>query len=326
MKYLNNYLSFLMESKSISDDCILYQELISTSFFDELNKMLKNEKTYVQSKIFDIDLLSEDFKIEKLKINIILYKYKENVCNAKAILTNSKIENKVLKNTEIKIEVYYNNFDNNFKEEINSVILHELLHCYQFYKQTINNKFRPSSWSIGVTISILRPKLKTDLCKEILDLIYYTLKHEISAKIHQYHYYKKLNKKYNKVFDNIIDLKNWNNKTLLTKDEEDELDIIKKMIYNYIKNSKIDKIEPNRKYIKNLNASLWNEKDNILFLYKLKIYFKDSVNYIEKKIKQIDNREEYKNETISSIFDKKDYMKFYLNEPLIDFFNDYNLI
>ena len=175
-------------------------------------------------EIFNFDKL--DFKIKNLNINIKLYKYKENVCNAICNFNKTNTDNNILNNPAINFEIYYNNIDSDFIEEIESVILHELLHCYQYFNQQSNNKFIPMSWSIGASLIGLRKDIKNNNCKNILDLIYKSLQHEISAQKHQYYFYEKRNKLYPKINNIIKMLEDFNIFKIV--DENDDLNLIKK--------------------------------------------------------------------------------------------------
>ena len=317
-KYLNDYRSFLVESKTISDDSEKYQEIISIEIIPELEKLSTNSDN-IQHKSFNFDF-NNDFKVKNLMINIKLFKYKENVCNAISNFNYAKVENNILVDASINFEIYYSSLDDDFKEEIDSTILHELLHCYQFYNQELGGKFRPYSWSIGTSLIHLRKDIKSDNCKIILDLLYKSLKHEISAQIHHYYFYKKRNKTYNKIFNNIDELKQFKIFNITT--ENDEICLIRTVVYNNIKSLKI-----NNKYKRDLNKSLWNEKNNDMFIIKLRELFLESVEYTERKIKQVDDKiiqllENHNNSSISTIFDRLDYLDFHHYSPIFYLFEE----
>jgi hypothetical protein len=319
MKTLNNYRTFLVESKTISEDSEEYQEKISVDIKKIVNTFLKSKKTIDKSTlIYNFD--NKKFPVKDLKVEIKLFKYKENVCNAVSYFNDSKIENEYLINPVINLEIFILILDEDFKENIDSVILHELLHCYQYYNQETNNKHQPYSWSIGTVISKLRKDIKTEYVTNVLDLLYSSLKHEISAQIHHYYFYKKRNKDYSKIFNIIHKLKEFKIKEL-SKDEIDEIELLKSKVFNFILDLKI-----NKKYKKDLNHSLWKENNNIVFLEKLNDIFIKSSLYIEKKIKQVDSKIELnENDNYSSVptaFDRKDYLDFYYYDPIIDLLKD----
>jgi hypothetical protein len=148
-----------------------------------------------------------------------------------------------------------------------------------------------------------------------------SLRHEISAQIHHYYFYKKRNKNYNKIFEIVEKLNSFNIKEL-SGEELDEIEFIKNKICSFILNLKISK-----KYKKDLNKSIWNEKDNDIFLSKLKDIFSKSAKYIEKKIKQVDSKvilskKLMEKSTIPTAFERKDYLDFYYHDPIIDLFKD----
>ena len=176
MKYILRYENF-NESKGISDSC----EKITNTVWDDIENHIINSKS---SNInFDIDEF--DFKCKNIILNYKITKGDSNTCNAQTILKESKIVDGYLRNIIINIDIISKEFDDEFIYYIKSVILHELLHIFQHYNILYGNKFRPESFSIGSIIPQLRNIVKTKDGTYILDILYHTLSHELSAQIHQ---------------------------------------------------------------------------------------------------------------------------------------------
>ena len=136
----------------------------------------------------------------------------------------------------------------------------------------------------------------------------------------RYYFYKKRNKTYNKIFNNIDELKQFKIFNITT--ENDEICLIRTVVYNNIKSLKI-----NNKYKRDLNKSLWNEKNNDMFIIKLRELFLESVEYTERKIKQVDDKiiqllENHNNSSISTIFDRLDYLDFHHYSPIFYLFEE----
>ena len=188
----SNYANFLRESKSISDSCILFQRKISPEIIDFI-KSNKDDNVY---ESFYFDFISDDFKVKNLKLTIDIINTFEvnNTCNATANFQQSLLIDTILENGEITFKINIIELDEDFIYHIESVILHELLHLFQFYNITLKKKFRPTSWSIGVVLSQLKKKniIKEKYIKQICDNLYISLNHEIAAQLHQYYYFRKI--------------------------------------------------------------------------------------------------------------------------------------
>lgn len=273
-------------------------------------------------KIFNITEI--DFKVKNLMIEYKINKDKNNLCDAISNFKESVIENNYLKNVSILLDIKFNDLNDEFIYYIKSVIFHELLHIYQYYNILSNKKFRTESFSIGSVLPQLRKIVNTDYIKYILDVLYYSLSHEISAQIHQYYLYK-VNKKDYIRLNNIKNILSKFNVKQLTNEEDKELIFIKE----HIKKS-IEFYTKNKNYKNNIEKSIWNENDNIVFLNKLKDLFNKKVKWIDKKVKLINNKiDEEKiiryDQTISlpsnwdehDINDAKEYQKF-IKENLND--------
>lgn len=202
----------------------------------------------------------------------------------------------------------YNIIDDAFLYYIKSVIFHEILHVFQKYNLDINDKFRPESFSIGSIIPQLRDNIKTEYISYILDILYYSLSHELSAQLHQYYIYKINGRKY-KGLDEIKKLLlNFKIKEL-NSEESKELDYIKKHILNVIKY-----FTNNKNYKKDIDSSIWT-KNNDEFLIDLSNIIKYKLKWIDKKIKLINNKKKVDyNETFTYYGDLQDYK--YLNFSL----------
>ena len=192
MKYIIRYENF-NESKGISDSC----EKITNSIWDDIENDIINSKS--SNLKFDIDEL--DFKCKNIILNYKILNGDINTCDAQTILKESEIVDEYLTNLVININIVFKEFDDEFIYYIKSVLLHELLHIFQHYNILSGNKFRPESFSIGSIIPQLRNVVKTKYGSYILDILYYSLSHELSAQIHQYYLYKVNYKYYKRIFD-----------------------------------------------------------------------------------------------------------------------------
>jgi hypothetical protein len=319
MKYILKYQNF-NESKGISDSCetVLYK--IWNLIEDDINNKYSNQI------YFDVD--EQDFKCKNVLLKLNFNKGQQNRCNATSVPKNLKIENNYLINSEINLNIIYKEIDDEFIYYIKSVLFHELLHIFQYYNILSNDKFRPESFSIGSIIPQLREIVNTKYVNYLLDILYYSLSHELSAQLHQYYFYKLKHKDYKKLIEIKDMLSNFVIKTL-TEDESKEINLIKNHIINSIKF-----FTNNKKYLKNVNKSLWIDIDNISFLNKLKVIIDSKLEWLNKKIKLIDSKyEDSKNityhETIISLphdfemydIDKRqDFIKENLNNcQIIDF-------
>lgn len=264
MDYIVKYENF-NEPRGISNSC----EKITNSIWLEIESDIVNSINFSKKFTF----IEEDFKIENIEINFKFNKNKYNLCNA---ITNMNLN-------KIDFNVEYHDIDEPFLYYIKSVVLHEIVHVFQNYNLNKNNKFRPESFSIGSIIPQLRKNINTKYVSSILDVLYYSLSHELSAQLHQYYIYRMDGKKYSRL-DYIKDLlSNFKLKDLDT-DEEKELDYIKKHILNSIKY-----FTTNKNYKKKIEKSIWN-KNNKEFLSELLHLVKNKIKWIDKKIKLIDTK------------------------------------
>lgn len=296
MKYIVRRENF-NESRGISDSC----EMITNLIWDDIEEDISNFTNISKKFTFTKD----DFKVKDIQIDFVLNKYKENLCSAITNLKDSTIEDNYLKFTKIVFNVKYNIIDDSFLYYIKSVIFHEILHVFQYYNLKINDKFRPESFSIGSIIPQIRNHIETKYISYILDILYYSLSHELSAQLHQYYIYKIDNKEYKRLDDIKNLLSNFKIKNLDTK-EENELDYIKYHILNSIKY-----FTTNDNYKKDISKSLWT-KNNVEFFNDLSNIIKYKVKWIDKKIKLIDSKSKVNyNEIFTYYGDLKDYK--YLN-------------
>lgn len=263
------------ESKGISDSCelVLY----------EIWKEIKNKIPSQELNSFKLDINKDDFKVKDLTINCKFSPSPENNCYGITHLKESSIKNNYLINSYIELDIKVNNIDDEFIYYIKSVLLHELLHLFQHYNLTSNNKFRPESFSIGSILPQLRPIVKTEYGNYILDILYFSLSHELSAQLHQYYMYRLSNKKYKKIF-HIRDVLNKFITKKLDINEYKELEMIK----NHI--SKSIKYFSNKKYMKNVRKSLWDFNNIDDFIAELSNIMKYKFQWIDKKIKLIDGK------------------------------------
>lgn len=275
MKYIVRYENF-NESKGISDSC----EKITNSIWNDIEDDIINSKS--SNLKFDIDEL--DFKSKNIILNYKISNGDINTCDAQTILKESKIVDEYLTNVVININIICKEFDDEFIYYIKSVLLHELLHIFQHYNILSGNKFRPESFSIGSIIPQLRNVVKTKYGSYILDILYYSLSHEISAQIHQYYLYKVNNKYYKRIFD-IRDLIDGFKTKKLEKDEESDLVLMKKHIVG-----SIDYFTSNKNYKYDIDNSIWNESNIYIFLNKFKKLLEYKVKWINKKINLVDKK------------------------------------
>jgi hypothetical protein len=317
MDYILNYINF-NESKGISDSC----ELVLYDIWKEIKQNITSQ----ESNSFKLNIDKEDFKIKDL---IIKYKFSpssENNCYGTTHLKDSSIENNYLINSYIELDLKVNNLDNEFIYYIKSVLLHELLHLFQHYNIKIKNKFRPESFSIGSILPQLRPLVKTKYGNYILDIIYFSLSHELSAQLHQYYMYRLSNKEYKKIFKIRDSLNNFIPKEM-DSIESKEIEMIK----NHI--SKSIKYFSSKKYIKNVKKSLWDFNDVIDFINELSDIVKYKVKWIDKKIKLIDSKTDNISEnnirydiTISLPTNWEDHDKFEIQRFIKNNLNDCKIV
>jgi hypothetical protein len=288
----NDVVYFLLESRGISDITIQYHNTIKQDIIKFIYSC-KNDNNisypyYKKLTQFEYSFSNDKFKIDKIYLNIHLNRYKENQTYANIDVKKSKLIDGKLNDCLINIYIYFNDLNDEFIFKINNVILHELVHLYEHYNILINKKFRPYSWSIGSIYNQLRDNYKNKDVLNILHLLYYSLKHEISSQLHQYYDYKLNGKEYSNIFEIINKLKNFkvdiiNDNFIL------ELNDIRYHIYNSIKF-----YSNNKYYIKDLDKSIWNipiDKNNInYFIDELSSIFIESINYIENKINLINKK------------------------------------
>ena len=275
MKYTIKYQNF-NESKGISDSCEKVLYAIWNIIEDDI-------LSFKSSKIlFDIE--EEDFNVKELNIEFVINKSNKRICYGETILKNSKILDTNLVGSSIKLNIEIDSIDDEFIYYIKSVLLHELLHLFQHYNILKGGKFRPESFSIGSIIPQLRNIVKTKYGEYLLDILYYSLSHELSAQLHQYYLYKICKKEYKRLFDieNVLD----NFKIIkLSQEEENDINLIKKHIKNSIKF-----YTNNKKYLQDINKSLWSLDNNETFLNELKSVINNRLKWIRKKIKLIDSK------------------------------------
>ncbi len=311
MEYIVRYENF-NESKGISDSC----ERITNSIWNDIENDIINTNNISRSFNYSED----DFKLRDIQIDFIFTKDKENSCGAITDLKNSEIEDNYLLNTKILFNVKYHIIDDAFLYYIKSVIFHEILHVFQNYNLKTNDKFIPESFSIGSIIPQIRSHIKTKYISYILDVLYYSLSHELSAQLHQYYIYKIDDREYKRLDDIKNLLTNFKIKEL-DSDESKELDYVKKHILNSIKY-----FTNNKNYKKDIESSIWNKNNEELLngIYNL---IKQKLKWIDKKIKLINNKKINYNETFTYYGDLQDYkyLKFSLfikenlnNCPIID--------
>lgn len=305
MKYVVKYENF-NESKGISDSCEKVTNFIWDDIEDDIINTNNISKKFTYSEV--------DFKLKNIQIDFNFIGNRENSCGAITDLKNSVIEDSYLLNVRILFNVKYSIIDDAFLYYIKSVIFHEILHVFQEYNLKINDKFRPESFSIGSIIPQLRGIIKTKYVSYILDILYYSLSHELSAQLHQYYIYKIDDREYKKL-DEIKNLLNNFKIKELDSDESNELEYVKKHILGSIKY-----FTNNKNYKKDIKSSIWN-KNNEDFLIGLSNLIKYKLKWIDKKIKLIDSKKmiDY-SETFTYYGDLEDfkYLKFslFINENL----------
>ena len=284
---VKNFIEFLLESKGISDVCMSYKNTIWKDFIVKLKDIIDKKQDY---GVLIYNFNNQEFKINNLIISIKPIKYKENICNGKYQGSNTIIKNSIFYNGIIEFNILYNDLNKDFLNYIESVLLHELLHCYQRYKT--NGKKIPSYWQYGNILSTLRKELdnyNNDDLDKIINLLYYSLEHEMSAQLHQYYDFMLKGKKYERIFDIKKSLEEYK---IPNKIDNNFMIGLITIVYHFNKSLKLN--TPNNNYTKNIDNSLWSYKlseDNIdSFLVNLKNYFNNCSNFLDKKINQINRK------------------------------------
>lgn len=263
-------------TSGISDSCDIVLNEIWKTIESDIQSLKSN------SMSFNIDRV--DIKCKDISFTYNIQSGLENLCNGQSLLKDSKIIDGYLTNVSIKLDIVYSDMNDEFVYYVKSVILHELVHIFQHYNLLVNNKFRPESFSIGSIIPQLRKIVDTKYGEYLLDVLYYSLSHELSAQLHQYYLYKLNNKNYNRL-DSIEKIIKGFKIINLSKEQIGDVYLIKNHMYNSIKY-----LSTNKKYLRNLDNSIWNEKDIYVFLNKLKSILDKKVNWISKKKNLIDEK------------------------------------
>lgn len=276
MKYIFRYENY-NESKGISDS----SEKLTNFIWDIIESdVIEGHDTKRTISFEEMDL-----NINNLFLSINIRKSSENTCNAVTKLRDAKIEEGYLVGAEMMLTISYSNLEDAFLYYIKSVIFHEVIHLFQFFNIKAKNKFRPESFSIGSIIPQIRPRIKTDYVNYILDIIYHSLSHELSAQLHQYYMYKRAGKSYTKLDDIKRMISSFDIKEL-SEDEDKGLSFLKKHIVESIRY-----FTTNKKYEKDISNSIWT-LDNTSFLTKLKLLLDSKIKWLNKKIKMIDSKVE----------------------------------
>lgn len=283
MRYILKYKNF-NESKGISDSCekVLYE--LWNLIEDDILRF-KNNKI-----IYNID--EYDFKVKDLKLEYSIKKSKNRFCYGATLVKETKIEEGSLINSKINLNIEIDFIDDEFIYYVKSVLLHELLHLFQHYNILKGNKFRPETFSIGSILPQLRKMVNTKYGEYFLDILYYSLPHELSAQLHQYYLYKLKNKEYKKIEQILNLLKNFKNKKL-TQEEENDISLIKKHLLN-----SINFYTDNKNYLSNSNKSLWTIDNNGVFLDEFLKLLDKRIKWVNKKIILINKKLTFTEEDI----------------------------
>jgi len=282
MKYLYTYNNYIIKegNNGISP---LVLELTDKINKKSSSKIKKCENFEITIEKYDEKDNEQNFRINNLKVVFNYNEYKDNICNGICDTTNSSFNGNFLDGCIITLNIFYKEIDSNFIENIESVISHEVLHLYQNYNLLKNNKFKPESWSIGSILPSFRKTFKEKYTQYLINMIYISLSHEIYAQLQQYYYYRSKDKDYNKIFDIIKEMENFNIKSL-NNIEDIEINFMKDYILKALLNGK-----RNKKWINDVNKSLWKETDNQKFLQKFKLLLDKKANLIKREIKKVDN-------------------------------------
>jgi hypothetical protein len=275
LNYIIIYENF-NESKGISDSCekVLYK----------IWNLIESDIIGLKDSYLRFDINESDFKCNDIVLKYQTSKGDDNLCNAITKFNSSKIINGYLTGLNINIDITFEELNDEFIYYIKSVLFHEILHIFQYYNLKINNKFRPESFSIGSIIPQLRNIIKSDYGNYILDVLYHSLSHELSAQIHQYYLYKINHKEYKKIHD----IKKLLNDFVINKLSNSDINDLK-FIQKHIIGS-ISYLTTNKKYLSDINKSIWGEQDINKFLEKFKNLLKYKVKWIETKMELIDKK------------------------------------
>jgi hypothetical protein len=275
-----NYYIYLRESNGISSDVL------------KLSKIIIDKVSLIENGTYSFNYIGKDIKVNNLIIDIKYNDTDNDLCYGNINLTDSIISDDILNNVSIKIEIDTDNFT-----YIESIIIHEITHLLQNYKLKIDNKFRPHYWSIGSVYRQLRENIKSKYVSYILYLVYSSLEHELYALLHQ-SYYSKDFTKINKV---IHEMDNFHIKSLDLL-EFNELNSVKRI---FIKS--MEYFTTNKKYLSDINKSMWQIEDNSEFLNEIDKYFKRMSKKLKKKLSMIKESNEIDYSITISGPDPEDY-------------------
>lgn len=291
MKNVKKFNEFVLEKKGISDICIIYKNCIWKNMIDKL-KDVETSESFKKDNFKTIVNLSYDFSnpkflVKNFMIELALNKNINYSCGGLANVEYSMYDDGILISPKIVLNLSFKDLNKGYLNYVESVLLHEIIHVYQRYCQ--GDKNISSSWQLGSILPKLRNIIISDDVSNILELLYYSLVHEINSQLHQYFDMKMKNINYKDIFDIKKRLEDFDYTKIVIDDEIiDELEQIRKHYYASLKYNK-----PNNMYIKNV-SNIWKKEisiDNVyLFLEELKQNFTNSIVYIEKKIKLIDNK------------------------------------
>jgi hypothetical protein len=275
MRYIYDYFQYINEKKVYEDLCNIIIDNFNNNIL-EFTIDDYSQETYVLHKRF--------IKIKNLKVKFNIIDSNIQKCDGLCNANNSSFSNDYLIDTILTFNIHTNKeIDDNFKKYISTVINHEVLHLYQIYNLYKNDKFRPEYWIIGGSLPIIRTKVKTEYTKYIIHILYQSLSHEIYSQLRQYYIYQLDDKNYLKINQIIDDLKNFNVKEDLSDEEILDINLFRNLILRNLKHE-----IKNKKYLNNIEKSLWNEEDVNLFLSKLKDKFHKQSLLLHKKKKKID--------------------------------------
>ena len=288
-----DFKSFIFESKGISDITIekcdeIWNEI--ELFIKDLDKEHDYISPYFnRSMKKNYNYKDTEIKIANLEVIIKIKKYKENVCNGLNDNTETYMFNNILFNPVIILNVFFNKLDNNFLKNIKSKLLHEMVHVFQRYKQ--GDKTISRDWQLGSMLPEMRKNIKNEEIKQLINILYLSLEHELSAQLHEYF----INgKKYGKKYDKIFQIRNMINDFNIYDIEIND-ETIKEL--NYIREEYLGSVEYNKSKHINYNHTInskWKTEitaDNKNSFFKmLDNRFKKAVLFLDKKITLIDSK------------------------------------